>query len=254
MIASAERLIEIEEFENEASGEKRDADALYDEMTAICGENLSFSYGRTPVFRGADFRIEKGEFVVVTGASGIGKSTLVKMLLGVYAPTAGELYIKTSDGKVAADVSARTLFSYVPQGNMLFSGTLRDNVTFVKSDATEEEIAKALEISCSSDFVKELPDGLETVVGENGVGLSEGQIQRIAVARAVLAGAHIMILDEATSALDENTESKVLSELKTLENVTLIIISHKKAAYAICDKEISVKAGKIAVKELKNPS
>ena len=253
MIASAERLIEIEELENEASGEKRDADALYDEMTAICGENLSFSYGRTPVFRGADFRIEKGEFVVVTGASGIGKSTLVKMLLGVYAPTAGELYIKTSDGKVAADVSARTLFSYVPQGNMLFSGTLRDNVTFVKSDATEEEIAKALEISCSSDFVKELPDGLETVVGENGVGLSEGQIQRIAVARAVLAGAHIMILDEATSALDENTESKVLSELKTLKNVTLIIISHKKAAYGICDKEISVKAGKIAVKELKKP-
>ena len=101
--------------------------------------------------------------------------------------------------------------------------------------------------------MKELPDGLETVVGENGVGLSEGQIQRIAVARAVLAGAHIMILDEATSALDENTESKVLSELKTLKNVTLIIISHKKAAYGICDKEISVKAGKIAVKELKKP-
>ncbi len=253
MTASAERLMEIEALENENCFERINADRVYAEMKSIRGENVSFSYGRTSVFKNASFEIEKGEFAVITGISGIGKSTLVKMLLGVYAPDGGKMFIEKTNGeKIVADCSVRTLFSYVPQGNMLFSGTLRDNVTFVKSDASEEEISSALKISCCDNFVKDLPDGLETVVGENGVGLSEGQIQRIAVARALLVGAHVLILDEATSALDEATEAELLSRLKELKDVTLIIISHKKAAYAVCDKEIKVKAGEIFSEKIKN--
>lgn len=292
MIASAERLIEIERLEEETVGEtvtatagaatelagekaggivggaaikdgektgaagktatKKDAARLYGEMRAIVAEDLSFSYGREQVFKGASARIEKGDFVAVTGASGIGKSTFVKLMLGVYDLGGGEIYFDTENGKIPANASTRALFSYVPQGNMLFSGTLLENVTFINEKATDEEIARALEIGCVKDFLCELPEGLNTKVGENGVGLSEGQIQRVAIARAVLTGAPIILLDEATSALDAETELKVLRGLKGLEDKTLIFISHKAAALSICNKELRVSRGKFAIKELKN--
>lgn len=288
MIASAERLIEIERLEEETVGEietatagaatettggekagaaikdgektgaagktatKKDEARLYGEMRAIVAEDLSFSYGREQVFKGACARIEKGDFVAVTGASGIGKSTFVKLMLGVYDLGGGEIYFDTENGKIPANASTRALFSYVPQGNMLFSGTLLENVTFINEKATDEEIARALEIGCVKDFLCELPEGLNTKVGENGVGLSEGQIQRVAIARAVLTGAPIILLDEATSALDAETELKVLRGLKELEDKTLIFISHKAAALSICNKELRVSRGKFAIKELKN--
>ena len=285
MIASAERLIEIERLEEETVGEtvtatagaatekatektgetaggivgaagktatKKDAARLYGEMRAIVAEDLSFSYGREQVFKGAYARIEKGDFVAVTGASGIGKSTFVKLMLGVYDLGGGEIYFDTENGKIPANASTRALFSYVPQGNMLFSGTLLENVTFINDEATDEEIARALEIGCVKDFLGELPEGLNTKVGENGVGLSEGQIQRVAIARAVLTGAPIILLDEATSALDAETELKVLRGLKELKDKTLIFISHKAAALSICNKELRVSRGKFAIKELKN--
>lgn len=250
MIASAERLIEIENIENEPHADSVNADEVYSEMSAIRARDLCFSYGRTPVFENADLDINKGEFVVITGVSGIGKSTLLKLLLGVYEPSRGKIYIDCEKKQLAVGADVRPLYSYVPQGNMLFSGTLRDNVTFVNGNATEEEIRRALEIACADTFVSELPDGLDTVVGENGMGLSEGQIQRVAIARAMLVGAHVLLLDEATSALDEETEERLLCNLKKLKDVTLIIISHKKAAFAVCDKEITVKKGKISVKTI----
>lgn len=250
MIASAERLIEIENLENEPRAQSVNADEVYSEMSAIRARDLCFSYGRTPVFENAELDINKGEFVVITGVSGIGKSTLLKLLLGVYEPSGGKIYIDCGKTTVAAGADVRPLYSYVPQGNMLFSGTLRDNVTFVNDKATEEEINRALEIACADSFVSELPNGLDTVVGENGTGLSEGQIQRVAIARAMLVGAHVLLLDEATSALDEETEERLLCNLKKLKDVTLIIISHKKAAFSVCDKEITVKKGKITVKEI----
>jgi ATP-binding cassette subfamily B protein len=137
----------------------------------------------------------------------------------------------------------------VPQGNMLFSGTLKDNVTFIRSDASEQEIDRALEISLAKQFIDQLPEGLNTVVGENGVGLSEGQIQRIAIARAVLTRSPILLLDEATSALDEQTEKMVLDNLKTIEGITLIIVTHKKAALEICNRNIQIKKKKIYEKQ-----
>lgn len=245
MIASAERLMEIENVESETDAETVDAAAVYGKLQGFGIENVTFAYDRDKVLSDASAYIRKGDFVAITGASGAGKSTIMKLMLGVYPLDGGAVFADTGDEKIILDNATRTLFSYVPQGNMLFSGTLRDNVTFIRSDATEEEIAVALSVSCADEFIKELPSGLDTAVGENGLGLSEGQVQRIAIARAVLTKAPVILLDEATSALDERTERKVLDNLKELKGITLIIVSHKKAALSICNRVFSVKNRKI---------
>ena len=250
MIASAERLMEIEDVEDEDVNQFVDKNELYSKLTTINVDNVQFSYDRDSVLKDASLIINKGDFVMIEGTSGIGKSTLIKLLLGVYPINAGKIYLNTSDGDIQLDSATRTLFSYVPQGNMLFSGTLKDNVTFIKEDATEQEIERALKISCADEFVSALPNGLMTKVGESGVGLSEGQIQRIAIARAILCDAPIILLDEATSALDEQTEGKVLDNLKTIDGVTLIIVSHKKAASNICNRIIRVDKGKLIEKHV----
>jgi ATP-binding cassette subfamily B protein len=195
----------------------------------------------------ASVYFNKGEITTLKGSSGIGKSTLIKLMLGVYNIDGGEMVFDTEDGNINIDSTTRKMFSYVPQGNMIFSGTLKENVKFINENATEQQIERALKISCAYDFIKTLPNGLETIVGENGVGLSEGQIQRVAIARAVLCNAPVILLDEATSALDEQTESTLLKNLKELEGVTLIIISHKKAAADICNKRIRVEDKKIVL-------
>ena len=128
---------------------------------------------------------------------------------------------------------------------MLLSGTIRDNLTFINSGATDEEIEKAIKISCAKQFIDELPLGLETVIGEKGMGLSEGQIQRLAIARSLLSKSPVLLLDEATSALDEETEKQFLMNLKQLENKTCIIVSHKKAALEICNKYVQIVDSKI---------
>lgn len=249
MVASAERLIEIENIESEQSGEYIDAPSVYQKLKGICIEDVTFTYDRDKVLSHAGLYIDKGDFVMIEGTSGAGKSTLMKLMLGVYTVDDGEIYLELEDEKIKTDRSARSLFSYVPQGNMLFSGSLKDNVTFINENATTEEIERALHVSCADEFVDKLPNGLNTVVGENGVGLSEGQIQRIAIARAVLCNAPIILLDEATSALDEETEKNVLDNLKSLKDVTLIIVSHKKAAASICNKRIKIKNKQICVVE-----
>ena len=161
----------------------------------------------------------------------------------------GSLCVKHGQSSTALSVNTRPLFAFVPQGNMLFSGTIRDNVTFVNDNASEEQIKRALEISMADEFINALPLGLDTQVGEHGVGLSEGQVQRIAIARALIAGAPILILDEATSALDQKTEEQVLNNLSKLVGVTVIMISHKKASLKISDEILEVKAGKITKKQ-----
>ena len=240
MVASSERLMEIEDIESEVDTPYVDAKSTYENMLGIKIDGVEFSYDREKVLVDASFYINKGDFVMIEGSSGVGKSTLIKLLLGVYGVDGGKIEIKTNDGVIAVDKSTRTLFSYVPQGNMIFSGTIKENVTFVNESATEEQIVNALKISCAYEFISKLPAGLETVVGENGVGLSEGQVQRLAVARAILCDAPIVLLDEATSALDERTEEELLKNLKALENVTLIIITHKKAAAEICNRRIKI--------------
>ena len=241
MIASAERLMEIEQVESEPTEPFVDKKEIYSRLKGIKAEGLTFSYGRDLVLKNASFYINKGDFVMISGSSGVGKSTLIKLLTGVYSVDSGLLVADLGDEQIGFGVGTRTLFSFVPQGNMLFSGTLKDNVTFVNADATREQIERALKVSCADEFIKELPNGLDTLVGEGGVGLSEGQVQRIAIARALLCESPILLLDESTSALDEETEKKVLDNLRSIEDVTLIIISHKKAAAKICNRKIKIK-------------
>lgn len=146
-----------------------------------------------------------------------------------------------SQGKEEALTSAyRHLFSYVPQGNQLMTGTVRDVVTF-SQEANEEQIWKALEIACASDFVKSLPNGLDTQLKEQGSGISEGQMQRLAIARAIYSHRPILLLDEATSALDVNTEKQVLCNLKQMKDMTVIIVTHRLEALSICTREVQFK-------------
>ncbi len=250
IIASAERIIELDKLPDEKESHTvLDAKKAYEKLEKIRFENLSFGYGRDIVLDGAELTVEKGDFAVIGGISGIGKSTLIKLLLGVLEPQKGRILLQMKDETVETGKFARPLFSYVPQGNLLLSGTIRDAVSMVKSGATDEEIMKAAEISCAADFIKKLPEGLDTYIGEKGMGLSEGQVQRLAVSRAILSDAPLILLDEATSALDEATEEQLLKNIKALENKTCVIISHKKAAFDICNKHIYIENKKIRVEE-----
>ena len=140
----------------------------------------------------------------------------------------------------------RKLFAYVPQGNGLFSGTLRENVTFFQTEAEEGAVWEALRVACADSFVRELPEGLDTVLGEHGCGLSEGQMQRVAVARAILSGAPVLLLDEAKSALDEVTEAKLLENIAALQNRTCLIVTHRKAALEICNRHLVIKDTRVS--------
>lgn len=251
LIASGERLMEIcalpDEEENNA--EDIDVQQTYNKLSAITFKNISFRYDRDIILDNTSFSIKKGDFVAVTGISGIGKSTLLKLLLGVFKVQSGEINLNLSNSLIPVDKHTRKMFAYVPQGNMLLSGTIRENLTFINSDVTDEEIEEAVRISCAKQFVDELPKGLETVIGEKGMGLSEGQLQRLAIARSLLSKSPVLLLDEATSALDEETEKQFLMNLKQLKNVTCIIVSHKKAALEICNKYVQIIDAKIVSEE-----
>ena len=248
-LASAERIMEIENLPDEPMlNSDIDTDDLYDRMEAIRFDNISFAFDRDSVLESTSLTVGKGEFVAIEGISGIGKSTLMKLLLSVYKPKSGSIYIEAPDGNYTVDKSLRKLFAYVPQGNFLLSGTLRENIAFVAPEATEEDIMAAARIACADGFIRELPKGLDTVIAERGGGLSEGQVQRVAIARALLTKAPVILLDEATSALDEETEISLLRNLRELQNKTCILISHKKAARAICDKTVTIANKKIIEK------
>ena len=250
-VASAERIMEIEALDDEPviNDENLDVNKLYQKLETIEFNNITFSYGRDEIFEDTSLSVNKGDLVVMTGISGIGKSTLTKLLLGVFPLDNGEIYLNFNDGTtMPVDTNTRRLFSYVPQGNFLLSGSIRENIAFINSEATDEQIWRAVRFACA-DFVAELPEGLDTVIGEKGLGLSEGQVQRVAIARAILSDAPVILLDEATSALDEETELRLLENIKKLSDKTCILISHKKAANAVCNKEVRIIDKKITVIE-----
>ncbi len=236
MVASAERLRELCSMPLQ----ERSEEAVPD-FSALFGENVVFTYSgdEAPTIDGLNFEVQKGSFTCITGESGAGKSTLLKLLLGIFPVDRGKLFVKTSGGNTV-DLCRKTcrIFSYVPQGNLLLSGTLRENLLLSKPDATEEELRKAIYVSGLSEMVEELPEGLLTKIGENALGISEGQAQRVSIARAILRDAPVILLDEATSALDAQTEQTVLERIKELGK-TVIFVTHREAAMQMADRRIS---------------
>ena len=250
LVASGERLMELEaSCKNEDSAPVCDRGA-YDDIQAICADTLGFAYDRDMVFRDCSFALPKGAFAVITGPSGIGKSTLLKLLLGIFKPNEGKLYFSENGAQRAADRSTRSLFAYVPQGNLLFSGTLRENLLLTKPDATEEQIQRAIYVSNMDAYLSQLPQGLETVLGENAHGLSEGQAQRLSIARAILDDAPILLLDEATSALDAESEATVLRRIRLLQDKTCIAVTHRPGAMELADWQLKVEKGRIICQEI----
>ena len=238
--ASIERLLELEDLKGETeSGNDVDL-GIYKELEEIVYENATFSYSDDSVVKGINMRIKKGECVVIAGESGVGKSTAIKLLLGIMTPDSGRIYVKGCFGKIAVGRETRPLFAYVPQGNLILSGTIRENISFGHSDAKEEDIIEACKIAQIWDFIETLELGLDTVLGEKGLGISEGQAQRISIARALLHNAPILLLDESTSALDSVTEKALLSSIRNMTDKTCIIVSHKQAAFDICDSVIYI--------------
>ena len=256
MTASAERLMEIEEFENDSNSQPMDIESVLtyyrDSFSAIELEKASFAYypsGESisklsketmpTVLDDISVKIGKGQYVAFTGHSGCGKSTVLKLLMCIYKLDGGRRFIADKTGNTEV-LSAKyhRLFAYVPQGNQLMSGTIRDVVCFADKCGIhdDERINNALKIACADEFVNGLDDGVDTILGERGTGLSEGQMQRIAIARAVFSKCPILLLDEATSALDEATERKVLENLKNMTDKTVVIVTHRPAALDICDR------------------
>lgn len=246
MKASEERINDIINLKSE---EYLNSDAIFD-FEKIEINNLSFSYDGFKVIESSNLTINKGDFILIKGLSGIGKSTLLKLLLGIYKPVIGDMIVEYNDEKINISKQTRSLFSYVPQGNFIFSGTIRENLTFFSPNIKEEEIIEALKIACADEFVKKLDNGLDSYIGEKGLGLSEGQIQRLAFARAILTSRKIILLDEATSALDQKTEIELLKNLKALNEVTCIIVTHKDASKEICNKEFVFDKTKIIERDL----
>lgn len=251
MLASAERLMEADIFpEDSPNGglSKNELMKLYQhDLLAFGFQDASFQYPASineakPVFDKLSLNINKGESLALLGPSGSGKSTLFKLLLCLYPLNQGQAYIKTADGHQALSAQHRGLFAYVPQGHLLMFGSIRQALSFGEPELASQDdlLFDALRLACAEDFVLESEQGLDSLLGEQGSGFSEGQLQRLAIARALLSGRPILLLDEATSALDERTETKLLQNLSGLQDKTIIIISHRPSVLSICTRAISL--------------
>ncbi len=213
---------------------------------SFSGVSYAYHNGKQ-VFCGADFLARPKEIVALVGPSGEGKTTMLRLMLGLLHPQEGErtLIGETDGEKIAVDPSARRLFSYVPQGNTMFSGTIAENMRNVRPEASDEEICEVLKAACAWEFVEKLPDGIYSMVGERGGGFSEGQAQRLSIARALLRRSPILLLDEATSALDVATERRVLRNImSTTEPRTCIVTTHRPTVLSICQKVYRIREQK----------
>ena len=254
MLASADRLREAEDFPDDLTADPVPASEIQrfyrQDLLAFGLRDACFTYPSRgaegvpplPVASPLDLTVEKGCYLALTGHSGCGKSTLLKLLMALYPLDSGQCFLQSRDGEQPLTASWRGLFSYVPQGRQLLSGTVRQIVTFSDAPAALDEprIRQALRIACAEDFVDALEQGLDTPLGERGAGLSEGQLQRLAIARAVFCDRPILLLDEATSALDETTEAQLLANLRQMTDKTVLIVTHRPAALAIVDRVVEL--------------
>jgi subfamily B ATP-binding cassette protein MsbA len=242
-IVSAQRLFRIldEEPTVQTGNEKIDTFER-----AIEVENVSFAYNHEHVVKNASFLIEKGKNIAFVGASGSGKSTMLDLLIRFYDPTEGDIKIDGKSIKTLDIVSYRSLFGIVAQENILFNDTVANNIRYGSPDASMEQIIKASKIANAYDFIINLPDGFETVIGDRGVMLSGGERQRVAIARALIRNPHILIFDEATSALDAENEKIVQQAMtESLKNRTAIIVAHRLATIIDCDEILVFDRGEI---------
>lgn len=278
MLASAERLMELadggargevrseaqDEAQAEAKGAETAGEAAIAPSGALAGaaatsepsqglgafesvrmENVTFSYTDAPVLQDCSLEVRAGEALALAGPSGTGKSTLVKLMLGALTPSSGRVVLVRAGQERELRDLAPGLFAYVPQGNCLMSGTIREVVSFAERGACVDEarVREACRAACADGFVEALPEGLDTQLGERGAGLSEGQMQRLAVARAVYSEAPVLLLDEATSALDTETERSMLERLRALPGRTIVIITHRPQVLELCDRVVHLEGG-----------
>ena len=249
---SAKRLMEIIFLPKEPLDIKTSEylDRIQDKGFSLELEDVYFSYIQNKnVLVSSDLKANPGEIVALVGPSGEGKTTMIRLFLGLITPNQGNAYLIDYQGKkYHLDASTRSLFAYVPQGNTIFSGTIAENLRMVKEDASDEEIIKALKSACAYEFVSRLEGGINAKIGARGQGLSEGQCQRIAIARALLREAPILLLDEATSALDVSTERKVLNNIMINHpNKTCIVTTHRPSVLNMCQRVYRVMDTKLTV-------
>ena len=241
---AAGRIMEItdlpaEESKDDTKAEKMEKSANENGITISC-RNLTYSYpdGDKPVVRDITFSASPGETIAFVGPSGEGKTTILRLILGLVDADSGEITMETSDGNmIPVSESTRRFCSYVPQGNAIFSGTVADNLRVVRPESTDEELEEALKTADAWEFIEKLPMGMYTEIGEKGVNFSEGQVQRMSIARAVLRDAPVIVMDEATSALDAETEKTVLANMmKAYPNRTRIITTHRPSMLQYCTR------------------
>lgn len=240
-----EKLVETAEYEKFAVQSDKNG-------VAVHVDNMSFAYktGRQ-IFDTVNLEANPGEIIALVGPSGEGKTTMLRILLGILKAGSGDVYaqLPVENGeKYSFSTETRSLIAYVPQGNTMLSGTIKENMQLIAPDATDEEIIDALQQACAYDFVKKLPDGIYHNIGESGVGFSEGQNQRLAIARAILRKTPILLMDEATSALDVATERKVLSNLMKKDTKrTCILTTHRPSVLSACDRVYRISDTKVNV-------
>lgn len=271
MLASAERLLAVESLPASDAGTVHSLEEMHhcyeDKFEALGVWNAGFTYlppaaspeerntknGMPVVVHGLNLEVRKGQYLAFVGGSGLGKSTVLKLLLCLYPLDEGKRYLVCGGRQIPLDGSWQRLFAYVPQDNHLMSGTVRQIVTFADPAHAGDDVRlqKALQVACADSFVEGLEKGVDTLLGERGMGLSEGQMQRLAIARAVFSERPVLMLDECTSALDAATEQRVLANLRRMTDKTVMIVTHRPEALKICDAVVEFSENGCTVRPLK---